>query len=73
MRTAYAAVAGGENPRKVLGDRMHHRMLHKFVYFLERYGLDMCVGCGRCVDADAGGMDIRNLFKQLDENRKTKT
>ncbi|MHC4130949.1 MAG: 4Fe-4S dicluster domain-containing protein [Planctomycetota bacterium] len=73
MRTAYAAVAGGDNPRKVLGDRMHHRMLHKFVYFLERYGLDMCVGCGRCVDADAGGMDIRNLFKQLDENRKTKT
>ncbi|MHC4266380.1 MAG: 4Fe-4S dicluster domain-containing protein [Planctomycetota bacterium] len=73
MRTAYAAVAGGENPRKVLGDRMHHRMLHKFVYFLERYGLDMCVGCGRCVDADAGGMDIRNLFKQLDEKRKTKT
>ncbi|MHC5075727.1 MAG: 4Fe-4S dicluster domain-containing protein [Planctomycetota bacterium] len=73
MRTAYAAVAGGENPRKVLGDRMHHRMLHKFVYFLERYGLDMCIGCGRCVDADAGGMDIRNLFKQLDEKRKTKT
>jgi ferredoxin len=73
MRTAYAAVAGGENPRKVLGDRMHHRMLHKFVYFLERYGLDMCVGCGRCVDADAGGMDIRNLFKQMDEQRKTKT
>ena len=73
MRMAYAAVAGGENPRKVLGDRMHHRMLHKFVYFLERYGLDMCVGCGRCVDADAGGMDIRNLFKEMDEQRKAKT
>jgi sulfhydrogenase subunit beta (sulfur reductase) len=73
MRTAYAAVAGGENPRKILGDRMHHRMLHKFVYFLERYGLDMCVGCGRCIDADAGGMDIRNLLKQLHEKRKDKT
>jgi ferredoxin len=73
MRTAYAAVAGGENPRKILGDRMHHRMLHKFVYFLERYGLDMCVGCGRCVDADAGGMDLRDLFKKMDEKRKSKT
>jgi ferredoxin len=65
MRMAYAAVAGGENPNKVLGDRIQHRLLHKFVYFLDRYGLNMCVGCGRCVDADAGGMDLREVLKKL--------
>ena len=65
MRLSYATMAGGENPNKILGDRMKHRFLHKFVYFLDRYGMDMCVGCGRCVDADAGGIDIREIFKKL--------
>ncbi len=72
MRSAYAQVAGGENPRKILGDRIKHRLLHKFVYFLDRYGLDMCVGCGRCVDADAGGMDLREVLKKLSEEDKDK-
>jgi len=65
MRLAYAGVAGGENPRKVLGERIKHRLMHKFSYFLDRYGVDMCVGCGRCVDADAGGMDVRVILKRL--------
>ncbi len=65
MRLSYATVAGGENPNKILGDRVKYRLLHKFVHFLDRYGLDMCVGCGRCIDADAGGMDIRELLKKL--------
>ncbi|UCG48696.1 MAG: 4Fe-4S dicluster domain-containing protein [Phycisphaerales bacterium] len=72
MRMAYAEVAGGENPRKVLGDRIRHRLMHKFSYFLDRYGIEMCVGCGRCVDADAGGMDIRMVFKKLNEELKGK-
>lgn len=65
MRLSYATVAGGENPNKILGDRMKHRLLHKFVHFLDRYGLDMCVGCGRCIDAEVGGMDIREVLKKL--------
>ena len=72
MRCAYAAVAGGANPRKILGDRLKHRLMHKFVYFLDRYGIEMCVGCGRCVDADAGGIDIRAILKKLYEELKGK-
>jgi ferredoxin len=73
MRLAYAAVAGGANPRKVLGDRLRHRLMHKFAYFLDRYGLQMCIGCGRCVDADAGGIDIRAILKKLNEEIKNKS
>jgi sulfhydrogenase subunit beta (sulfur reductase) len=65
MRIAYAQVAGGANPHKILGDRLKHRLMHKFVYFLERYGLQMCIGCGRCVDAEAGGVDLRGILKKL--------
>ncbi len=70
MRFSYAAVAGGANPNKVLGERLRHRLMHKFVYFLDRYGIDMCVGCGRCVDADAGGVDLRNVLARLSEESK---
>jgi len=70
MRIAYAEVAGGANPRKVLGDRLRHRFMHKFSYFLDRYGVDMCVGCGRCVDAEAGDVDIRAVLKKLNEEFK---
>jgi ferredoxin len=65
MRVGYAEVAGGANPRKMLCDRLRHRLMHKFVYFLDRYGIDMCVGCGRCVDAEAGDVDIRVVLKRL--------
>jgi len=72
MRLDYARVAGGENPRKMLGERLKHRLMHKFVYFLDRCGMKMCVGCGRCIDADAGGIDIRKVLKKLNEELKTK-
>jgi len=72
MRQAYAEVAGGANPHKILGDRIKHRLMHKFVYFLDRYGTDMCVGCGRCVDTCAGGIDMRAVLKKLNEELKAK-
>ncbi len=72
LRRDYATVAGGQNPRKVLGDRLRHRLLHKFVYFLERYGIEMCVGCGRCVEGCAGGTKMREVLKKLNEELKDK-
>ncbi len=71
MRMSYAAVAGGENPRKAISDRIKHRLMHKFSYYLQRYGIDMCVGCGRCIDAESGTMDLRRLLKQLNDELKT--
>jgi len=70
LRQAYAAVAGGANPRKMLGDRIKHRLMHKFVYFLDRYGINMCVGCGRCMDVCIGGIDTRAMLKKLNEELK---
>jgi sulfhydrogenase subunit beta (sulfur reductase) len=67
MRMGHGLVAGGANPRKMLGDRLRHRLMHKFAYFLERYGIDMCVGCGRCVDAETGDVDIRTVLKRLND------
>ncbi len=72
LRRDYTTVAGGQNPRKILGDRSQHRLLHKFVYFLERYGIEMCVGCGRCIEGCAGGTKMREVLKKLNEELKGK-
>jgi heterodisulfide reductase subunit C len=72
LRRDYATVAGGQNPRKILGDRSQQRLLHKFVYFLERYGIEMCVGCGRCIEGCAGGTKMREVLKKLNEELKDK-
>jgi sulfhydrogenase subunit beta (sulfur reductase) len=72
LRRAYAEVAGGHNPRKMIADRIKHRLMHKFVYFLDRYGLTMCIGCGRCIDTCAGKIDMRRTLKKLNEELKGK-
>lgn len=70
VRLDFARVAGDANPRKILGERARHRLMHKFVYFLDRYGIDMCVGCGRCIDACAGEIEMREILKKLNEELK---
>ena len=72
VRFNFTTVAGGETPRKILGERTRHRLMHKFVYFLDRYGINMCVGCGRCFDGCAGTLDMREILKRLSEELKGK-
>lgn len=72
VRMSFARVAGGENPRKKTADRARHRLLHKFVYFWDRYGINMCVGCGRCIEVCAGDIDLRDMIKRLSENGNQK-
>ncbi len=67
MRVGYAGVAGGANPRKMLGDRLRHRFMHKFAWFVDRYGIEMCVGCGRCIDAETGDVDLRRVLNRLND------
>jgi len=40
--------AGGHNPRPAKYRRWRQRSMHKFVYYKERFGVNLCVGCGHC-------------------------
>jgi len=51
----------------MLGDRLRHRFMHKFAWFVDRYGIEMCVGCGRCIDAETGDVDLRRVLKRLND------
>ena len=53
------------SPRPRLSGRLANRVLHKFVYSPQQYGLLGCVGCGRCIDACLGAIDIRKVVQEL--------
>lgn len=62
---SFARVAGGANPRKHLHERMRNRFDKKFDFFPQVLGKFACTGCGRCIDACAGDIDIREVLKGL--------
>jgi ferredoxin len=51
--------ASGHNPRERAAQRYRQRVLHKFHYFHDNWGENLCVGCGRCVVACPANVDIR--------------
>lgn len=64
----FATVAGGANPRKHRAERLYNRFDKKFSFFPTVLGRYACDGCGRCVEACTGRIDIRDVLKgALDE------
>lgn len=56
------AIAGGHNPRPTQAARQRQRYMHKFLYYPEREGTPLCVGCGRCVEQCPVNIDIREVI-----------
>ena len=69
LLSTYHRMAGGVNmkisARPRLLSRLANRVLHKFVYSPQQYGMLGCVGCGRCVEACLGDIDIRRIVSEL--------
>lgn len=60
----FAMVAGGYEYRKDQADKGRFKFLHKFKHFKDVHGVNLCVGCGRCVEACPEFIDIRvNMTK----------
>jgi len=62
----YSRMAGGGTPRALLVERFRHRYTHKFDQIVDRYGIEGCSGCGRCIEACPGKIDMREVFKALE-------
>ncbi|NLP04368.1 4Fe-4S ferredoxin [Candidatus Fermentibacteria bacterium] len=58
---AFTEQASGYNPRPSAAERFRQRVMHKFSYCIERYGMPGCVGCGRCVSRCPVNLDIRTV------------
>ena len=61
----FARVAGGENPRNRLWMRLRNRFEKKFDYFPAVADEIACTGCGRCIAACPGKIDIRQVLARL--------
>ena len=61
----FAKVAGNHNPRKHLYERMRNRFDKKFAFFPEVLHYFACTGCGRCIEACPGNIDIREVLKGI--------
>ncbi len=63
--TGFAREAGGANPRKEVFERLRNRYYCKFQYKPENFDLVACTGCGRCVAACQGGIDMREVLSKM--------
>ena len=61
----FAKVAGNHNPRKHLHERIRNRFDKKFAFFPEVLDYFACTGCGRCIEACPGNIDIREVLKGI--------
>jgi ferredoxin len=58
---SYSAVSGGHVFREPVPDRLKQFVLHKLKYHKEKFGLQMCVGCGRCITVCLASIDITKV------------
>lgn len=70
----FTTMAGGHEFRKQPGERMRFKVMHKISDFKKRFGVHMCVGCGRCEDACPEYISyincINKLAKKVGENNE---
>ncbi|MHA1743362.1 MAG: 4Fe-4S dicluster domain-containing protein [Candidatus Heimdallarchaeota archaeon] len=55
---SFSRVAGDFVFRKSRVDRIKQFVYHKLLYFKEKHGVQLCVGCGRCIDVCPTGIDF---------------
>jgi len=61
----FAKEATGANPRPHLVNRLRNRYVKKFNYFKDILDVYACTGCGRCIEACIGKIDMREVLRNL--------
>jgi len=61
----FTRVAGGANPNKQREVRLRHRLERKFIAPYEAEEGYACSGCGRCIDACIGKLDLRKIIQEV--------
>ena len=61
----FTKVAGDHVFRKEREERFKHRIYHQLEYFKEKNGVNLCVGCGRCIEGCPTRIDFVNIINEM--------
>jgi sulfhydrogenase subunit beta (sulfur reductase) len=61
----FTKVAGGHVFRQDREQRFKHRIYHQLDYFKKKYGVQLCVGCGRCIDGCPTRIDFVQIINEM--------
>lgn len=60
----------GHNPRPTKKERYRQRVFHKFDYFKRNFGVNLCIGCGRCIRYCPVKIDIGDIVDKVPVEKK---
>ncbi len=61
----FGRVAAGEDPLRALAQRFKNRYLCKYKWKPDRFEVQACTGCGRCIDGCIGNIDKNEIFRDI--------
>jgi ferredoxin len=67
MLKNFTRVAGDFVFRPDRVERLKQFVCHKLSYFKEKYGIFLCVGCGRCIERCIVDIDLTKIADELRE------
>jgi len=62
----FTRVAGEHVFREKREERFKHRIYHQLDYFKKKYGVNLCVGCGRCIEGCPTRIDFVEIINELE-------
>lgn len=67
MFEEYSLHTSGHNPRPTRRERTRNRINHKYNYYVDKFDVIACVGCGRCINLCPVNIDIVEILRQVKE------
>lgn len=64
MFTDFTLEASGHNPRPAVYQRLRQKVCHKYSYYVRKFGMISCVGCGRCTRSCPVNIDIYSIIAE---------
>ncbi len=68
----FTKVAGNHVFREKREERFKHRIYHQLDYFRERYDVDLCTGCGRCIEGCPTRIDFIEIINKMKQGKAKK-
>ena len=69
----FTLMGHGHNPRTTQIPRSRQRLMHKFMYQHQQFGVVGCTGCGRCVELCPVNVDIRDVLTRTCSTEKAES